>query len=303
MAGITIVMSKTVVLTYPTWVPTNTLSVLLTNSTTECTSNLYHTSLGDISPRYLIEFVIANKIDVVEFVDDPVKYETNSIYYETKKLARYFGAKEISNVKISPNYFLTNNVTTRPAEPTLWTFGCSLTYGIGVTTQDGYPHLLSKELNLPLKNVSLPGSSTRWSLRHLMNSTISKLDTVIWQITTMERFSIIKNNSVNEVMLKYSSDKNWVLTQTDEQMMFDQLSLLNYGVRFLRSIGCRFLIISLDSTNDLSNYLTDQYIAYREYVYVPEWIVDRGNDNQHPGKLSHRILAQHIIKTLQYTNE
>lgn len=301
--GITTVTNKKVILTYPEWVPQDPLSLLLTDNTKKYSGNVYHTSLGDISPQNLIKFVIDNKVDFVEFVDLPDRYKSTDLYKQSKLLASYFGAKGKSNIIDAPDQFLVCNTTRLDYSPVLWAFGCSLTYGVGVGVNNCYATLVSKSLDLPLSNVSLPGSSTRWSLHHLMNTNITKEDTVIWQITTMERFSIFEQGRSSEVMLKHATDKNWVLNQRDEQMMFDQLTLLNHGVMHLRAIGCKFVVVSLDSVNAYSEKLTEQYVRYKEFVYVPGWICDLGSDRQHPGILSHKLLAEHITETLKYTNE
>ena len=295
--------TKKIILTYPEWVPPDPLSVLLTNETKTYSGHLYHTTLGDISPQNLIKFITDHDIDFLEFIDLEDRYKSKDLYYQSKLISLYFGAKGKSTVTNDPDQFLvcaTSRITTSPV---LWAFGCSLTHGVGVGTSNCYSTLVSKSLGLPLSNISLPGSSTRWLLRHLINSDITKDDTVIWQITTMERFSVFKQGRASEVILKHATDKNWVLCQCDEQMVFDQLSLLNYGVRYLRSIGCRFAVISLDSANSYSKELVEQYVRYKEFVYVPGWICDLGSDNQHPGILSHKLLAEHITKTLKYTNE
>ncbi len=296
-------MINRVILTYPSWIPADPTSILLTNSTEYVRGALYHTTLGDISPINLVQFIVNNQIDFVEFVDSPEDYTSPELYRESKLIAKYFGSKGRSNIVEQPNNFLDCDVFVRDAKSMCWVFGCSLSYGVGVGRDERYPLIVSQKLGLPLKNISLPGSSTRWSLRHLINSNISKSDTVIWQVTTMERFTLYRNSSVTEVILKHSTDRDWVVSQRDDQMFFDHISLINYGIMFLRSVGCRFAVVSLDSSNSYSTQLTDHLTKYKEYVYVPEWIVDRGSDSRHPGILSHKLLASHILETLKYTNE
>jgi hypothetical protein len=301
VAVVALVMkNKVLTLTYPTWVPTGE-SILVTNDNfMQVTGDVFHTSLGDISPRNLVEFAFG--VGFINFVDEPDSYDLVETYRESLLLAKYFGTLGKGSIVEKPNTFLSLDITNDARTPTLWTFGCSMTYGVGVEYADLYSTKLSKNLNLPLRKIARPSSSTRWSLRHLMNSDISKHDTVVWQITTIERFTVAARG-VTEVMLKHAKDRNWAMAQTDEQMFFDQLSLLNYGVNFLRAKGCRFKVISLDSLNPYRVQLIEQYTKYPEFCYIPDWIVDLGYDRQHPGKLSHEILAKHLTYALQYTNE
>lgn len=183
-------------------------------------------------------------------------------------------------------------------ESSLWVFGCSFSHGVGVTDSERYPSLLSKELNLPLESITRPGSSTRWSLRHLINANIKPNDLVVWQITTVSRISMASDKEHLEETLLKNAPKQMVVALSDEQIYIDQLSLLQYGVNYLRSIGVKFCIISLDSNDHMEPHLILQYTRYPEYCYMGNWQIDVGSDNGHPGKHSHKLVADRLLKVL-----
>jgi hypothetical protein len=143
--------------------------------------------------------------------------------------------------------------------------------------------------------VAKGGSSTRWSLRQLMHADIRPEDIVIWQLTTLERFTVKQENKwPQEVMLKNLS-RAVILATTDEQLWFDQISLINYGVQYLRACNSNFYMISLDGQTPMIHRCLEQYTRYPEYCYGADWQVDIGTDGLHPGPKSHNLLYQ-ILK-------
>jgi hypothetical protein len=204
---------------------------------------------------------------------------------------------------LNPEKFFTFlNITTREDKPTLWVFGCSHSYGKGLNPDEkSYGVLLAKMLNMPLKLVAWPGSSTNFSLRHIVNADIRENDIVIWQLTTAERFSYKENNRLFEIILPEHPEKRFVDFFTDEQLHFQQLSLLNIGCMYLRAKKVKFVITSIISDATPAEPLIQAYIKYPEYCSTFDCNVDKGNDNLHVGPLSHQKTSQSIFNHLQLT--
>ena len=180
----------------------------------------------------------------------------------------------------------------------LWVFGCSFSNGDGVLSSEKYSSIVSNHLNLPLMDITQSGSSTRWSLRHLLQANISTNDIVIWQLTTFGRFSSAENKTTLTEFLLKNAQREVVVNSNDLQLYVDQLSLLSYGVQYLRAKKVKFKIISLESPGKFCNDLINEYIRYPEYCYLPNWQIDTGSDNIHPGKLSHKLVAENILNSL-----
>jgi hypothetical protein len=169
---------------------------------------------------------------------------------------------------------------------------------VGVNLNDSYTEILSSTLAMPSIKINQLGVSIRWQLRHILNSTFQAGDLVIWQIPPASRFSI-KHENINlpvETSLK-DTKKEFFYSVTQDQLIFDHLSLLNYGVMFLRAQSIKFRIILHEDSSNLFPIL-DEITKYPEFVYIPQWIIDVGSDNLHPGKLSHKLVAKTILDNL-----
>lgn len=197
------------------------------------------------------------------------------------------------------------DITTREDKPTLWVFGCSHSFGIGLRKDEkNYGTLLSEKLNIPLKLVARSGTSTHFSLRHLVNANINEHDIVVWQLTNAGRFSYKEQNIVAEILLSSRPKQKFIDFFTDDQMYFQQLSFLNIGVNYLRARKVKFVITSNDSNfSTNSNTLIDEYIKYPEYCYTPNFQIDKGTDNLHAGPVSHQNISNFLYNHIQYIYE
>lgn len=297
MVVVGIMKNKILYITHPEFdiQEINLQSILLNNITLELSDNAYHTSLGDLSPKDIISMLPL--FDKLCFIENKFSKESK-IYKETIILLTYAGhhiVVENFNASAPLTFIQDQSIFTRPATPVLWVFGCSHSHGIGLLPeQKRYGDIISSKLDMPLKLISMPGSSIRWSLRHLLNANIQPNDIVIWQITTPERVSLY-DTSVHEVLLASTKDKNLLATLTDEQIFFDHLSLINYGVNFLRAKNIKFALTSIERISSLFYNYKQEYVKYKEYCYAPGFDVDLGTDNLHFGEISHKNLALSLL--------
>jgi len=274
----------------------NAVSTLLTSVDTPLESNEYHTSLGDMSSADIIK--ISNNFSTINFVDE--KFDRSlDIYKETVVLLNYLSwSKNITNFAVAPPIsFADPIVNNRSNEPTLWVFGCSHSHGVGLLPNEKrFGEIVAESLNLPLMLISKPGSSLNWSTRNLVAANIKPNDVVIWQLTTPHRVSQYNGTNTIEIMLAQSTDRCLVEIFDDSQVFFDHINLLNLGVRYLRSVGVKFIIISIlpRLKNLFYDYFTE-YSKYPEYCYTPGCQVDLGTDQVHDGPMSHRALAQRLL--------
>jgi hypothetical protein len=200
--------------------------------------------------------------------------------------------------------FTTLDINNTEEKPTLWVFGCSHSYGVGLkTNEQGYAQLLAEYLNLPLKLVAKPGSSTHFSLRHLVNANIKEHDTVVWQLTTAERFSYVVNGHISEIILPSRPQQKYIDFYTDDQIIFNHLSLVNIGAMYLRAKKVKFSMISVLSAGIPFEPIMQEYIKYPEYCNTERCNVDTGTDNLHMGPLSHQKISQTLLNHIQYNHE
>ena len=289
------------------YTPTNTSSVLLTRENYYLHDTLpgehYHTSLGDIGAKDIIELL--PYAEQINFVDD--HFDVNSdIYKETLALLNYISHRHAVTGfdRSSVNNFVDDlEIYNRPNQPVLWVYGCSHSFGVGLDSKELlYANLMSQALELPLKLVARPGSSTQWSFRHLMNSCLQPGDTVVWQLTTPERLTRFEpdNDMPIETQLAKSHDRYLLEVFNDQQIFFQHINMLNAGVQYLRSQNVNFVLTSLLTQNKMFYRYLSEYTKYPEYCYSPGYNVDLGNDDCHIGPQSHKNLAQALLNHLEY---
>lgn len=291
-------MTKTLHITEPTFDlgVINKTSTLLTSVDVLLDSNEYHTSLGDMSPSDIIK--ISDNFSTINFVGE--KFDQSSdIYKETVVLLNYLSwSKNVTNFTVGlPISFADPMFNKRPNESTLWVFGCSHSHGVGLLPDEKkFGEIVAESLNLPLMLISKPGSSLDWSTRKLVAADIKTGDVVIWQLTTPHRVSQYNGVETTEIMLARSTDRCLLEVFDDHQVFFKHINLLNFGVRYLRSMGVKFIMISI--LPKLENFFYDyliEYSKYPEYCYTPGCQIDFGTDQIHNGPLSHKALAQRLL--------
>lgn len=296
-------MTKTLHLTHPEFDVSFVIpdSVLLTSIFQPTNQSCYHTSLGDLSSHEILK--ISKEFDVVNFIPDRFDLASD-IYFETALLLQYLShSKPVTgyNSAITQN-FLSADVYDRPSAPILWVFGCSYSYGTGLTAdQLTFGQHVSEAIGLPLKTVAKPGSSTQWSLRHIMNAKFIPGDRVIWQLTSPERFSY--GYPPLELRLAHVSQRYLLETFTDQHILFNQLSLFNQGMRYLRSQPVEFTVISINSKSPNLYSCLMEYTKHKEYCYALNCRLDLGTDQLHIGPLSHKSLAHCILNHVNYTDD
>jgi hypothetical protein len=277
--------------------------MLLTNenfSTYLSDTNLkFHTSLGDISSHNLLDFCrFVDRIDFVDFgFDERLALRNKTIIF----LNYASNFCQVNNyVRPLPQQALYSDLTVHKSDyPTLWVFGCSLSAGVGVDPTTVYHYELGQQLNLPVTTIARPGSSARWSLLQLMYTKIKPADIVVWQVTTTGRFTVkdYSNKDPRECLLK-NMNKEFLATINYEQVFYDHITLVDYGIQYLRALQSRFVFTSVDNKKTEDQCL-EQFTKYPEYCYAPDWIVDLGSDNLHPGVESHRILSNTLYEKIK----
>jgi hypothetical protein len=277
----------------------NNHSVLLASLNQSLDCDEYHTSLADMSPTDIIK--ISNYFSTINYVKNGFDERTDT-YKETMVLLNYLSSINcVKNFKVSPRVLFTDvDVTTRTDDPTLWVFGCSHAHGWGLLpTEKNFAQLMSESLGLPLNQITKPGSSLHWSVRHLLAANVRQDDLIVWQLTTPPRLSTYHNNQVDEVLLSHTKNKYLLEVFHNEQLFFNQITLFNFGMSYLRQIGVKFVVTSiLPKQDNMYDYL-NEYSKQTEYCYIPEYKIDLASDLQHVGPLSHNNIAHCLINHVQ----
>lgn len=277
----------------------NSTSTLLTSGDTLINFDEYHTSLGDMSSADIIS--VLENFHTINFV--PSQYDQSSeIYKETVILLNYISwFKTVTNFRRQPAVaFESLLAQDRPNTPVLWVFGCSHSHGVGLLpNQKTFGKITAEALNLPLMLISRPGSSLNWSTRNLIAADIRPGDTVIWQITSPDRITQFDGSVAKEIMLARTDNPYLLEVFDSNQVFFNQINLLNFGIRYLRHRGIKFVMISMLPKIEKYYEYVNEYTKYPEYCYTPGCDLDFGTDQQHVGPLSHRAIAHRILNHVQ----
>lgn len=264
------------------------------------TNSVYFTALGDLTfDQIKILALAARQVYFIEDLPWSDKEALVSTYILCNHLSQFITVHGVN--KQSVERFLTVPVTRDYTEPTMWTFGCSHTKGVGLDfpEQQVYGKLLADKLGMKWQNIARDGSSTRWSLAHLLNADIQTNDVVIWATTSIERIRIA-SDSINELLLSSGGNKAAVMYYNDKQLVFDHLDYINTGVRYLQRSGINFILLSLLSNNACRTQIELHCSHYKEWCPVENWTQhDKGNDNLHIGPIGHITLAERIYNHVQ----
>ena len=279
----------------------NKKSILLTDANASLIGNCdYHTSLADIAPVDLLKII--PKFTSVEYVsagfvdNDPITIETKNFLNFLTTNSGNTSWKSSGETTFTDDYDLSNNTI----DSTLWIFGCSHSYGTGLDSpKKTYGALLSEYLNKPLKLIANPGSSLHWSLRHIVNAQIKSQDLVVWQITHPERLSYFNGKHVEEILLARTTNRHLLEVYNDFQSYFMHLSMVNIGAQYLRQLGAKFILMSIDPYN---YQMQQEYSKFPENFFPIGFDVDRGNDGLHFGPSSHKNIAFSLLNRIQSTN-
>lgn len=186
-------------------------------------------------------------------------------------------------------------------------FGCSYTYGYGLSdcialdkinpgdkpSKLAFPHLLSEKLNYKCINVGKPGNSNKEIWYDILNFNFQPNDIAVITWTYYSRFCIIKSDKIRRINPWIDDEKLFYMNYSNRNdMILDFYGRLNHINLYLKDTSIKnynFIIESLDTT-------------------VPHWnvspilgtfeMLDKAEDNCHPGTLSHAKFSDELYKII-----
>jgi hypothetical protein len=187
----------------------------------------------------------------------------------------------------------------------LWTVGCSITQGVGVSQNQRWGHLLSEYLNIPEVTLSSNGSSIRWAADQILRSDIRLGDTVVWGLTSIQRYEWsenwqLKSNTVGNMHRVAKPFHYWKYEYFDSTTHISLcIREILHVIQYCKKIGAKLYLANLYDTGLLPIILADyeNFIDLTANCKIEENLqfIDYGNDNSHPGPLQHKIYADQIF--------
>lgn len=276
----------------------------------------YHTSVNDLKFENVQKAIKSAKEIILvdlDILNNPIK--DNDYYVYGRLLNELYTEKhKVKNLDFISNMdhnFFNDTVASRPdVEKVLWTVGCSVTHGSGVTYKERYGSILSEMLNLPEVSLSMPGHSNEWGADQLLRSDVRAGDYVVWGITDISRIEFAKDWQLYAApvtsYLKLPIDlQHYNLNYFDSQVKFLKTFKTILQVKnYCEKIGAHLILANLiDSTyckfvfSKLPNYIDFCYELDEELLFI-----DLGSDNIHPGPKQHRHYAEQIFKLIKENN-
>ena len=277
------------------------------------TQGTFYTSLGDFSNPSDFCSVLMSTSDITFAPplrwSDTGQYQDPRFTLESETKAHlyqwaYIKKKSVENLNFDfvdiqiPNFDIVKRETT---ESQIWNIGCSITKGVGVLPHQRYGELIAKNLQLPVTILAYEGSSIDWAGDQLLLADVLPGDTVIWGITSINRYSyFLQQDRMYHVT--YQFHKNYPLSH--QLVSEDWLNSPNNAFYSMQKIAqiqnfCqknRLKLIMLGMfTHDYMSRL--QCLNNFADCNPTTWI-DFGSDNQHPGPKTHQKFAKIALDLL-----
>jgi len=257
-----------------------------------------YSSPGDLETVDLLRSVL-DSYDNIHLVE-PLKWSSSQSRDYLHRYLRFIAQDK--NVIGLPDHYLPLNVPKRQRESKqMWVAGCSIAHGIGVNKSETFGHIIQKKLQIPLTDLSCPGSSIQWSSDQICRANIRSGDVVFWGITGFIRKTVISNNNVKHVVARHLTtdfitvdEKKWLLEYLDSDTnIYDAVTSIYRAYQYCRSIGADIIMLGVSA--DLDSYY--QYIklpVFKQVIF--DEFLDYGNDQLHPGPKQHYQYAEKFLE-------
>jgi hypothetical protein len=202
------------------------------------------------------------------------------------------------------------------SSPSVGTFGCSFTFGIGLPADDTYPMLFGKHLGSRVYNFGVPGGSMNKATRYYsLASQYQHFDHVIFLIPHIGRMEIPRE--YKNVPYGTNLIPNWKFTSPIDEAMrrrtytvfdnmfleYDTLRNISHCINIARANNTKIYFSSWDPTTFevLRRYLgddTNMIIPYFQTIEFSRPVrINMARDGFHPGAESQ---LQFLNKAIPY---
>jgi len=206
--------------------------------------------------------------------------------------------------------------------PQLWVAGCSFAHGFCLKDiNQRYGQLVADHLNLPVSFLTAPGSGIDWAHDQLLRSDLKKGDTVLWGLTSINRYSFFdgRERFVNAWNLGTHALGHYEpflekLYVTDS-MFYRHIRLIAQIRNMLKKLNIRLILAFIEELSiDLYHDGLKEFLVLDDVVYLssnnstipqtnwprkPRTYLDYATDKNHPGPLQHQQWGNQIIEYLK----
>lgn len=194
----------------------------------------------------------------------------------------------------------------------LITFGCSYTYGHGLPdcfvppvnpgskpSNMAWPSLIAGKIKLDLINFSKCGSSNLEILYNLLTFDFKNTDLIIVMWSFSDRDMLFQNSEKISIGAWQDTNlvKRWALVHCKEDMAVRSWLYIHHASLYLKSKNLKFYNV-FNNYHTLKNFQPD-FIQLDSPPFDMSEKLDYALDNIHPGPLTHKNLADNMLKEIR----
>lgn len=202
--------------------------------------------------------------------------------------------------------------------PRVFTFGCSLTFGTGISVCDTWSNILTERLSkyygqkFSLWNFAQGGASNDFITRSVfyqLQDIDNKPKIVIIQFTLSDRTEYISQNFPGELVGPWGVEKNLICSsfygyfteQLGEVNMLKNMLLCKF---LLDSLEIPYVFTPVEHAIFSERYHSEYYLMYLNFLdfkkiatrslWDKDMAVDLAKDNSHPGPITNKYFAEYL---------
>ena len=284
--------------------------LLTVNNFSNLSAGTYYTSIADIGDLFNLGLTLQQADTIIYAPPPDGKWTNNDMKKWSEDYLEVFSFRcQVKNytppqIKEDLQSMLALVDIRKTDSSQLWVCGCSITKGVGVTEDERYGQLLANFLGLPVSFLSCSGSSICWQADQLLRSDIRKGDTVVWGITSDNRFPLYTDNSVKHVSNMHLYGCN-IDDLDNTNRHYQNLTSVYQVINFCKKIEAKLILASVLNRN-IIHYLQDTNLSMLYHLWGRDHtktFLDVGSDGSHPGTETHKLYAQEIYKLINYTSK
>ena len=284
--------------------------LLTVNNFSNLSAGTYYTSVADIGNLFNLGLTLQQADKIVYAPPPDGKWTSNNMKKWSEDYLEVFSFRcEVKNYTppdVTKDHqsilALVDNRKTDSSQ--LWACGCSITQGTGVTENERYGQLLATFLGLPVSFLSRGGSSICWQADQILRSDIRKGDTVVWGITSDNRYPFYTDNCVKHV--RAGNLYGCSIDDLDNSNRhYQNLTSVYQVINFCQKIEAKLILVSVLNRNIVHHLNNTNLIMLHNLWGRESWelFLDLGTDGEHPGPETHKLYAKEIYKLIKNTEK
>lgn len=293
-------------------------SLVLPTTPCDLIDGTYYASLGDFGARYDLFYNFLCQADVIVYSPSLDWSSRDPIKIETEKMLESISTRiPVLNFSFSldpiPNFITKVSDQRKSTSNQLWVAGCSISEGIGVAARERYGHLLAEKLDRPVSFLAQRGTSILWASNQIYKAYLKPGDTLIWGLTSTQRFFQFSESGVNHIGPGWRIAPQKVAHLKAPQFDVSRVDLDRIGdidtiyqcvnsivnvERYCEINKIKLILADLFADN-LIKWFGDRhhYISLTlSHLAQGRLYLDLGDDNEHPGPLTHQWYADCLLK-------